>query len=415
MYEKRLLPNGVTLALDRMEGVRSVSLGVFIRAGSRCEGPGEAGAAHFIEHMLFKGSAGRTSAELAEAADELGADLNAYTSRDCTSVYARCLDTNLVGVAALLAEMLTRSRFAPEDMDTERGVILDEIRMYDDLPSDVATETLVRICFPGSLGAPVLGSPESVKAMSRETLLGFMRRRYTPGNIVLSAAGHIDDAALEPLTAALAAIPERAAPEPEPSNYTPAIAAVPRRAEQNQLLLAFPGITYAEERCTLGIMNAVLGGSGSSRLYRRLRDELGLCYDVESFDMTWAETGLFGIGAGLPPENEKRALAAITEELLRFLDEGPGESELRRARAQAEAGLVLGGESSLARMRRLGQAELFLPRVMSTDELLERYNAVTRGDVLDLARSLMDFSQLSLVSLGRPGSEAEYEKLRLLR
>ncbi len=412
MYEKTVLPNGVTVVLDHAQGARSASLGIWIRAGSRCERPGEAGAAHFIEHMTFKGTAARSSAAIAERMDDLGAELNAYTSRDCTSYYVRALDKNLAAAAELLGDMFLNSLFSAPDMDTERGVILDEIRMYDDMPDDVANEMLVKSCFPGRLGAPVLGTPESVRAMRRENLLAFREREYAPGNIVVSAAGKIDAGAIAPLVSALAALPARAAEPPEPARYSPAIAVKRSDTEQNQLLLAFPGITYAEGRCVIGIMNAVLGGSASSRLYRKLRDELGCCYDLGSFDMTWADTGLFGIGAALAPENERRAVAAIIDELRRFCDEGPDEAELARAKAQAESGAVLALESTLARMRRAGQGELFLGGASGVDELLERYNAVTREDVLALARRLIDFKSLSVAALGDVQERGYYESLR---
>lgn len=414
MYEKRVLPNGVTLALERVEGVRSVSMGVWIRAGSRCELDGERGAAHFIEHMLFKGTASLTSAALAERMDALGAEFNAYTSRDCTSYYVRCLDVRAREAAGLLADMLTEPRFDAGDMDTERGVILDEIRMYDDMPDDAANELLVKSCFPGSLGLPVLGTRGSVAGMAREILLAFREREYVPGNIVLAAAGSFSESDIAPLAAALAALPARPAREPERSEYAPAVALERRDTEQNQLLLAFPGVTYEAERCTLGIMLSILGGSASSRLYRRLRDESGLCYDLECFDMTWADTGLVGVATALAPENERAAIAAICSELRRFLDEGPGEAELERARAQAESGIVLSLESTLARMRRMGQNELFLRRERGVEELLERCAAVTRGDVLELARRVFDFGRLSAAALGDPLDEEEYLGLRSL-
>ena len=411
MYERFTLSNGVTVALDHMDGVRSASLGLWIRAGTRNEIPGEAGAAHFIEHMLFKGTKNLDSAQLAERMDDLGAEFNAYTSRESTSYYVRSLDRNLSSAAALLGDMFFNSTFNAADMDTERGVILDEMRMYEDMPDDVANEMLVRTCFPGALGKPVLGSRESIPAMGRETLLSFKGRVYVPGNIVLAAAGHFSDSGIKALLDELAALPAHPAPEPERAAYTPGIAVEQRKTEQNQLLLAFPGVTYAEERYVIGIMNTILGGSASSRLYRKLRDELGLCYDLESFDMTYADTGLFGIGAAMSAENEKPALEAITAELRRFLDDGPSPAELDRAKAQAESGAVLALESSLARMRALGNGELFLGGAPGIDELLERYAAVTREDVLALARRLIDFSRLSVAALGEVQSREEYEKL----
>ena len=415
MLEKYKLENGATVLLDHVDGVRSASIGLWFRAGSRDETPQEAGAAHFIEHMLFKGTASLSSAELAGRMDDIGAEANAFTSRDCTNYYMRVLDKRMPEAAELLADMLFNSRFDEGDMSTERGVILDEMRMYEDMPDDVANEMLVRTCFPGALGAPVLGSRESVEALTRSGLLGFKSRHYTGPGTVLAVSGRFDDGDASALADRLAALPAEPAAAPERAEYTPGIALEGRDTEQNQLLLAFPGITYGSgERPAMAIMNTILGGSASSRLYTRLRDELGLCYDLESFDMTYADTGLVGIGAATSAGNEQRALREITDGLRRFLDEGPSDSELARAKAQAESGAVIALESTLARMRRMGQSELFLGRVDSIDEVVERYNAVTREDVLDFARRTFDFSRLSVAALGKVRAREEYEALRLL-
>lgn len=411
--EKYKLDNGVTVLLDPVDSARSASIGVWLRAGSRSETAGEEGAAHFIEHMLFKGTYTLTSTQLAERMDDIGAEANAYTSRDCTNYYMRVLDRRLPEASQLLADMLFNSRFDAHDMDTERGVILDEMRMYEDMPDDVANELLVKVCFPGALGRPVLGSRESVSKMDRGTLLGFKARQYTGGGTVVSVSGHFDRRGADALTDMLATLPSGAPEPPERAAYTPAIAVESRETEQNQLLLAFPGITYAsEERTTMAIMNAILGGSASSRLYTRLRDELGLCYDLESFDMTYADTGLVGIGAAMSAENEQRAITEIVAALRRFLDDGPTSSEMERAKAQAEAGAVIALESTLSRMRRAGRSELFLGRVDSIDTLLERCAAVTREDVLALARRTFDFDALSVVALGKVRPREEYEALR---
>ena len=415
MLEKYKLENGATVLLDHVDGVRSASIGLWFRAGSRDETPQEAGAAHFIEHMLFKGTASLSSAELAGRMDDIGAEANAFTSRDCTNYYMRVLDKRMPEAAELLADMLFNSRFDEGDMSTERGVILDEMRMYEDMPDDVANEMLVRTCFPGALGAPVLGSRESVEALTRSGLLGFKSRHYAGPGTVLAVSGRFDDGDASALADRLAALPAEPAAAPERAEYTPGIALEGRDTEQNQLLLAFPGITYGSgERPAMAIMNTILGGSASSRLYTRLRDELGLCYDLESFDMTYADTGLVGIGAATIAGNEQRALREITDGLRRFLDEGPSDSELARAKAQAESGAVIALESTLARMRRMGQSELFLGRVDSIDEVVERYNAVTREDVLDFARRTFDFSRLSVAALGKVRAREEYEALRLL-
>lgn len=415
MLEKYKLENGATVLLDHVDGVRSASIGLWFRAGSRDETPQEAGAAHFIEHMLFKGTASLSSAELAGRMDDIGAEANAFTSRDCTNYYMRVLDKRMPEAAELLADMLFNARFDEGDMSTERGVILDEMCMYEDMPDDVANEMLVRTCFPGALGAPVLGSRESVEALTRSGLLGFKSRHYAGPGTVLAVSGRFDDGDASALADRLAALPAEPAAAPERAEYTPGIALEGRDTEQNQLLLAFPGITYGSgERPAMAIMNTILGGSASSRLYTRLRDELGLCYDLESFDMTYADTGLVGIGAATSAGNEQRALREITDGLRRFLDEGPSDSELARAKAQAESGAVIALESTLARMRRMGQSELFLGRVDSIDEVVERYNAVTREDVLDFARRTFDFSRLSVAALGKVRAREEYEALRLL-
>lgn len=363
MLEKYKLENGATVLLDHVDGVRSASIGLWFRAGSRDETPKEAGAAHFIEHMLFKGTASLSSAELAGRMDDIGAEANAFTSRDCTNYYMRVLDKRMPEAAELLADMLFNSRFDEGDMSTERGVILDEMRMYEDMPDDVANEMLVRTCFPGALGAPVLGSRESVEALTRSGLLGFKSRHYAGPGTVLAVSGRFDDGDASALADRLAALPAEPAAAPERAEYTPGIALEGRDTEQNQLLLAFPGITYGSgERPAMAIMNTILGGSASSRLYTRLRDELGLCYDLESFDMTYADTGLVGIGAATSAGNEQRALREITDGLRRFLDEGPSDSELARkgpgrvrrgdcAREHAGAYAPDGAERALPRPR----------------------------------------------------------------
>ena len=410
MYEKITLPNGARIVFERMEGVRSVSLGIWVGAGSRFERAEEGGSAHFIEHMLFKGTETRTAAQLAEEADALGGQLNAYTTRDNTCFYTRVLDTHLPRAAEVLADMFFRSRFDEADVENEKGVIGEEIDMYEDTPEDVAAENLLAGCFPGALGRPVLGTEETLAGLSGRSLRAFMERTYTAPRIAVALAGSFTDADVDAVARIFAQMPPAERGEPERSAYAPCLTLREKAVEQNQLVLGFPGLeTASEERFAMQLFSNILGGSSSSRLFQTVREKHGLCYSIYSFTAGYQDTGLFAVALAANRQSERRALGLTIDELRRIRDEGVTAAELGRAREQVTASILMSLESSASRMNRLGYGELFLPRgALTPDELIERYEAVTLADVRSLAQRTLDFRRASLSAVGRVADGEEY-------
>ena len=410
MYEKITLPNGARIVFERMEGVRSVSLGIWVGAGSRFERAEEGGSAHFIEHMLFKGTATRTAAQLAEEADALGGQLNAYTTRDNTCFYTRVLDTHLPRAAEVLADMFFRSRFDEADVENEKGVIGEEIDMYEDTPEDVAAENLLAGCFPGALGRPVLGTEETLAGLSGRSLRAFMERTYTAPRIAVALAGSFTDADVDAVARIFAQMPPAEHTEPERSAYAHCLTLREKAVEQNQLVLGFPGLeTASEERFAMQLFSNILGGSSSSRLFQTVREKHGLCYSIYSFTAGYQDTGLFAVALAANRQSERRALGLTIDELRRIRDDGVTAAELGRAREQVTASILMSLESSASRMNRLGYGELFLPRgALTPDELIERYEAVTLADVRSLAQRTLDFRRASLSAVGRVADGEEY-------
>ena len=410
MYEKITLPNGARVVFERMDGVRSVSLGIWVGAGSRFERAEEGGSAHFIEHMLFKGTATRTAAQLAEEADALGGQMNAYTTRDNTCFYTRVLDTHLPRAAEVLADMFFRSRFDEADVENEKGVIGEEIDMYEDTPEDVAAENLLAGCFPGALGRPVLGTEETLAGLSGRSLRAFMERTYTAPRIAVALAGSFTDADVDAVARIFAQMPPAERGEPERSAYAPCLTLREKAVEQNQLVLGFPGLeTASEERFAMQLFSNILGGSSSSRLFQTVREKHGLCYSIYSFTAGYQDTGLFAVALAANRQSERRALGLTVDELRRIRDEGVTAAELERAREQVTASILMSLESSASRMNRLGYGELFLPGgALTPDELIERYEAVTLADVRSLAQRTLDFRRASLSAVGRVADGEEY-------
>jgi predicted Zn-dependent peptidase len=410
MYEKLTLPNGVRIVFEHMPHVRSAAVGIWVGVGSRNEAAAENGSAHFIEHMLFKGTDQYSAGELAAQMDGIGGQINAYTTRESTCFYARVLDSHLDTAIDLLCGMFFDSRFDQGDVESERGVILEEIGMYDDSPEDMAVERLMAKCFPGALGRPVLGRPATLKAMTGDSLRAFKARHYTPDKLVISLCGSFTDAHIEHLRAWFQGMACPKCPAVRQGRYTPAMTTKRKATEQNHLCLGFPGIASdSDRRFALNLLSTVLGGGMSSRLFQTVRERHGLCYSIYTFSASFADTGLFGVATALGKETEQRALGLIRDELHRIQDEPVGQDELDRAREQVKSSVVMALESTSALMNKLGSSELVLGTCLGPDELIARYDAVMRQDVLDIARELLDFSRASFSAVGRVGAPEEYQ------
>lgn len=413
MYDKITLPNGVRILTEQVPGVRSASLGIWVGTGSRHEKAAESGSAHFIEHMVFKGTERRSAAQLAEEMDAIGGQINAFTTKECTCFYGRVLDTHLPRCTDLLCDMLFHSRFDEADVRTERGVILEEIGMYEDNPEDLSAERLAAAVFQGSaLARPILGRPATLERMTGETLRDYMRAHYRPGDLVVALAGSFQPQDVEELKARFSALEAGGRARMKAAMYQPAFTVKKKPLEQNHLTLAFPGLPYGDgRRFALQLLSSILGSGMSSRLWQEVREKRGLCYSIYSYGAGHIETGLFAIYTALGRETEEEALSAIAAVVRRFAAEGVTRDELDRAREQSKANVILGLESTQAHMSELGRGELLQGRVMDADEIIAAYDAVTEEDVRALAAQIFQFDHASLSAVGRVRSVEEYREI----
>ena len=411
MYEKTTLPNGVRILTEAIPGVRTAALGIFVGTGSRHERAAENGAAHFIEHMTFKGTARRTAAQLAQEMDAIGGQVNAYTTKESTCFYARCLDCHLDRAADILCDMFFESRFAREDVTTERGVILEEIDMYEDTPEDLCAERLATAVYRGSsLARPILGKTSTLEKMDGDWLRAYRDSHYAPGVIVVALAGSFSPDTVERLKDRFGAMEERPAVGCRPARYTPSWTVKRKAIEQNHLTLAFPALNWGDRRrYQLQLLVNILGGGMSSRLFQEVREKRGLCYTTYAYNADHADIGVLGIYTALGRETEEQALDTIRAVAEELADHGPEEEELSRTREQCKANVLMGLESVQARMSQLGRSELLLGEIQSPDEIIAGYDAVTREEVHNLARELLDFGRVSLSAVGRVSGVEDYQ------
>lgn len=413
MYVKRVLPNGVRLISEKLDAVRTASIGIWVGNGSRYEPAALGGISHFIEHMIFKGTEKRSAEHIAIAMDALGGQSNAFTDKECTCYYMKVLDNRLKTGISILADMFMHSRFAQEDIDLERGVVLEEIDMYEDSPEDVAIDKLFEQCYAGSaLGRPILGTAETLQAINSEAMHDYMRRYYRPADTVIAVSGHFTEDDLDYIAELFSHMQGEGRNQLTPAAYQPGLLLREKDIEQNHLCLSFPGVSLlSEERYAMNLLSAILGGGMSSRLFQRVREQNGLCYSIYSFTTPHLDTGLFSIYTGLGAETEHKALELIAHELRRFCADGPSADELSRCREQVKTNLLMGLENTGTRMMTIGRSELLRGQVLAVEQVLAAYDRVTEQDVLDLARRVLDFGQASLAVVGQPDREQTYRDL----
>jgi predicted Zn-dependent peptidase len=409
---RTVLPGGLRVLTEAVPSVRSVSFGVWVGVGSRDESPALAGTSHYLEHLLFKGTQRRTALDIAAEIDAVGGEMNAFTTKEYTCFYARVLDADLPLAIDVVCDMITSSTIASADVDNERGVVLEEIAMNDDDPGDVVQDTFAATLFGDTpLGRPILGTVESINALTRRQVSGYYRRRYKAPHMVVAAAGNLDHAkvvrSVRSAFAGADALGATDEPPTAPRTGTAAalagarnVAVVNRKTEQANVVLGTPGLSRTDDRrFALGVLNAALGGGMSSRLFQEVREKRGLAYNVFSYASQYAGAGLFGIYAGCQPDKVDDVLAICRDELVAVADHGIGADELERGKGQLRGGAVLGMEDMSSRMSRLGKSELVYGELLSIDQILARVDAVTLDDVRHVARDLLD-GRLSLAVVG---------------
>ncbi|WP_344266399.1 pitrilysin family protein [Streptomyces sodiiphilus] len=398
---RTVLPGGLRIITETVPTVRSVTFGIWARVGSRDETPALNGATHYLEHLLFKGTRRRSALDISAAVDTVGGEMNAFTAKEYTCYYARVLDADLPLAIDVVCDMLTGSLIDPGEVEAERGVILEEIAMTEDDPGDCVHDLFTQTLLGDSpLGRPVLGTVETVKALTRDRIARFYRRHYDPTRLVVTAAGNLShaDVVRQVRTAferAGALTRADAQPVPHRTGERAVRAAgridlLDRRTEQAHLVLGMPGVSRLDERrWALGVLSSALGGGMSSRLFQEVREKRGLAYSVYSYTSAFADCGLFGVYAGCRPGQINDVLAICRDQLAQVAADGLTDEEVHRAIGQLAGSTVLGLEDTGAVMHRLGKGELCWGRQMSLDEMLDRIRAVTPQDVREVAAEVL--------------------------
>ncbi|HEY2167274.1 MAG TPA: pitrilysin family protein [Jatrophihabitantaceae bacterium] len=397
---RTVLPGGLRVLTEAMPGVRSVSVGVWVSVGSRDETLGLAGTSHFLEHLLFKGTARRSALDIATEMDAVGGEFNAFTEKEHTCFYATVLDRDLALALDIVCDVVLDATVTAQNVDVERSVVLEEIAMRDDDPSDLVHDEFASALFGDTpLGRPILGTVGSVTALSRTQIAGYYRRRYTPDAMVISVAGNVDHgdvvrlvrrAFADRLDVALA--PQAPRPVHPSGAHSPArpVVVIGDDTEQANVVLGMRGVSrHDPRRFAVGVLSAALGGGMSSRLFQRIREERGLAYSVYSFSSGFSDDGAFGVYAGCQPAKADEVLGLMRVELDAAAAGEMSGAEIERGKGQVRGGIVLGLEDSGSRMTRIGKSELVYGDVLGVDQLLARVDAVTESDVAEVAADLL--------------------------
>lgn len=404
-YHKAVLDNGLTILTEKMPGVRSVSIGVWIQVGSRQEEPEQAGISHFIEHMLFKGTENRTAEEIATAIDSVGGVLDAFTAREYTCFNAKVLAEHLPLAVELLADLLLYARLDPSDIEKEREVILQEIKMVEDAPDDQIHDFFTQTVWTSHpLGRPVLGRRETLQHIRRDEIVKYMDAHYRPDRAIVSATGDLDhDAVVDLVATAFGKWGGHARLEStSPPVWRTSTLNEPRELSQVHLCLGVGSLAYAhQDRYALAMLNTILGGGMSSRLFQEIRERRGLVYSIYSYTASYRDGGLLVVYAGASNDRYHEVVDLIQREFRTIRDEPVGFTEFRRAKEQLKGNLLLGLESTSSRMVRLAKMYIYFNRCFGLEEIIQGIDAVTPERLHELSQSLLDGGSCTLASIGR--------------
>jgi predicted Zn-dependent peptidase len=399
LITKSVLPGGLRVITEAMPGARSASIGVWVGVGSADEAPTVAGASHYLEHLLFKGTAGRSALDIAAAIDAVGGELNAFTEKEHTCFYATVLDRDLPLAIDVVTDVVLNATVSEQDVDVERAVVLEEIAMRDDEPSDlVFDEFATALLGDTPFGRPILGTVASITALRRSQVAGYYRRRYQMQRMVVAIAGAVEHR--NAVARVRRAFGDRLGGSAEPAavrggGFPSLVPAQPFRvvtqdSEQANLVLGLSGLSrHDDSRFAQAVLSTVLGGGMSSRLFQRIREDRGLAYSVHSFTSQFAAGGIFGLYAGCQPGKTDEVLALMNAELADLAAHGLTAAEVERGKGQVRGATILGLEDPASRMTRIGKSELGFGDVIGVDEVLARIDAVSAADVADVAAYLL--------------------------
>ncbi|WP_371371207.1 M16 family metallopeptidase [Sporomusa aerivorans] len=404
MYQKSVLSNGIRVISETIPYVKSVTLGVWIATGSRFEETHNHGVSHFIEHLMFKGTARRTAKDIAETVDAVGGQLNAFTAKECTCYYLKVLDAHADLAMDILSDMLLFSKFLPEDIERERQVVLEEVHMYEDSPDELVHDIHLDNIWPNHpLGRNILGTIPSIEKFNQDLVKEYYQDFYTPDNIVIAAAGNIAHEELVKLaTCYFSKLPgKRKNVAIAPPAFYQARTIVSKDIEQVHVCLGTASVPQDHpDIYPVHIMNNILGGGISSRLFQSIREEKGLAYSIYSYQNNYKDSGLLTIYAGTRPNNINQVLDLIMENLRELKTKGISEQELIKSKEQIKGSLLLGLESSSSRMSRIGKMEITLGKFVSLDEVVRKIDRVTLRDVNQMLEQMFTAEKMCLTALG---------------
>jgi predicted Zn-dependent peptidase len=401
LVRRSVLPSGVRVITEKVPGVHSASIGIWVDAGSRDEKGSHTGAAHYLEHLLFKGTAKRSALEISAAIESVGGDINAFTSKEHTCYYAKVLAVDLPLAIDVLCDVVTDAQLKSEDIEAERGVILEEIAMVDDDPSDLVHDQFARTLFGDTaLGRPILGTAQTILGITSRSIVNFYSKFYQPESLVIAIAGDVDHLrVLRLVEKALDASPKThlgsASTQSERKSTRPRMGALEssldtRKTEQAHVVMGTHGLVRGDDRRFTGaILSTVLGGGMSSRLFQAVREQRGLAYSVYAYSQSFRDSGIFGIYAGCIPTKLDQVLDVCQSELSELVASGVTSIELQRAKGQVKGGTVLGQEDTGARMSRIAKAELYDEELLSVEDVLIRVDSVDLSGVNALAQEFL--------------------------
>lgn len=404
MYRKDTLSNGIRVVSETLPKSRSVSIGVWVKVGSRHEPQEIGGISHFIEHLFFKGTAKRSAKDIAIEMDSLGGEMNAFTSQETTTFYAKVVDEHLPVAIDILSDILLGSKFDPVEMEKERKVILEEIKSVEDTPDDYIHELLTSTVWPDHpLGRPILGTKETIKALKHIDIISYIDKYYCPREIIISVAGNFEHARLiELLDASFGKLARTGVAKQEAVPvFTHSVAVRKKQLEQVQICIGCKGIQFAhEDRYVISALNTVLGNSMSSRLFQEVREQNALAYSIYSYVTSYRDSGLLTVYAGADPANALEVVRLVLKEFRKIEDDGITQAEELRVRNQIKGNLILSLESSNSHMSRLARQEMYFGKYHSMDDIIKGVEKVTAEQVQRLAQQLFKRNNITLTILG---------------
>ena len=402
---KTELPSGLKIVTEHIDSVKSISAGIWVKTGSRNESNELAGITHFLEHMLFKGTEKRSAFDIAQSMESVGGYLNAFTSTEYTCYFARCLDTKLDSAMDVLSDMVKNSQFPEEELQKEKKVVLEEMKMYKDSPDDYVFELFSSQVFNDHpIGRPIIGYENTVSAYTRQNLFDYMAERYRPDNLLVAVAGNVDHDEVVRLVNELLVLkktkPTENLEQPLPA-YKTTKQKESKAIEQTHMILGRRALNYDHpDKYLLLLANTVLGGGMSSRLHQNIREKYGYCYSIGPFNQSYTDTGLFGVYIGTDKEYVTHVRELIAKEFDRMQNEKVGDKELSEVKAQLKGKLMLSQENTSNRMTRLAKSELYFNRFVTLDELVENIDSVTAEELLTFSKEFFNvdlFSETLLV------------------